>query len=317
MAIKMKIWGCGGAGINQLDGLKAIPTGGAFPAKIDLVGIDTSASNPFDGNYYRVKGMKGAAKERPVAFEELSKSNIIPEIVDQFEPGDFNVVIGSGGGGTGSVVCPLLAGELLKRGAPTVIIFIHTDVSSIEAENSYKTFAGFAGMASGVYKKPFVVAPLMNSRAGRSSVDTAVYDIVTKLAVLISGTHRGLDPKDIANLFDYTRVTSAPPQLTLLQMCDADTIETYKGFEGVISTGFVTSSLDSVDLGFSHAYNCEGEFAPDSDINDVYAVLTAKGTGDIIDDMKSMWDQRKVEDEAISKVEANVVTAESTGGLML
>lgn len=316
MATTVKIWGCGGTGINQLDGLKNIPTGGAYPAKIELVGIDTSSSNPFDGDYYRVKGMTGAAKDRPVAFEELSKSNIIPEIVDQFEPGDFNIVIGSGGGGTGSVVMPLLTGELLKRGHTTVILFIHTDLSSKEAENSYKTFAGFAGMSSTVYKKPFVVVPYMNSDTGRHIVDMSIYDTVGELAVLVSGAHRGLDAKDIDNLFDYTRVTKAPPQLTLLDLRDSDTIAEYKGFEGVIATGFVTQSLDNVTIPFEHAYNCEGEYTANTDMNDTYAILTAKGTDLVLDNMKQIWERRQSADAAIESVETKVVANESTSGLM-
>src|SRR5690606_24044429 len=103
--------------------------------------VDTSTSNVGEGNsipFFHVPGMTGAGKKRQVAFHGANDQMV--ELLKQYKPSPtMNLVIFSLSGGSGSVLGPLLAEELIKRGYPTVCLIVGSIVSKIEAHNTNAT----------------------------------------------------------------------------------------------------------------------------------------------------------------------------------
>lgn len=227
----LSIYACGGAGINlvkdfvNLDNPDNVPF---FPTTKKYA-LDTSDSNirtlPSDVRPFLVPGLRGAGKKRQQAFHGVSDH--IAGILNEHKPSDFNLVMFSASGGSGSVLGPLVLGELLKRGAATCCIVVGSTSSSIETQNTIKTLQTLQSMATGkatggrpvmmVYQEndtSFTGDATEGYRAARPKIDDNVEGIVRMLGMLFSGSHHGLDYTDLVNWLDHTRnFDTIPSQL--------------------------------------------------------------------------------------------------------
>ena len=101
----MRIYGCGGTGINIAKQFLGQKKGISDSADLDITLIDSSDANFKDINVehtYQLKGVNGGGKIRAEILEVARKQT--PDILIKHPPGDFNVVVFSGMGGTGSIV---------------------------------------------------------------------------------------------------------------------------------------------------------------------------------------------------------------------
>lgn len=222
----MNLYCVGGAGCNigrMLAKHNGSPADGF--AEIKTIFVDSSDSNLRDGSVardqvYLVEGLDGSGKVRSsnyTHFREAAK-----EILHTFKPESVNVIITSAGGGSGSVIGPILTSEMLSRGELVINIVIGSTGSKIEIDNTAKTLKSYEQIAT-AKNQPAVVYYLENSKERpRSDVDSNVISTVALLSAAFSGQNRELDSEDLKNWINYQRVTSYEPRLALLEIFYSD-----------------------------------------------------------------------------------------------
>lgn len=212
---RLAVYACGGAGINlakhfESDRNRALP-GSATPT---ITYIDTSRSNlqglEDETNVFLLEGTDGSGKVRGLNAHEIVPT--IRPLLNQFKPGDFNVVVFSASGGSGSIYGPVLAGELLSRGLPVVCLVVGSSESAKAAENTMKTIKTLEAQVDAA-NAPLVMAYEHNDSRKRSEVDRVFQHLISSLGVLASKRNAELDSTDILHVFRFDKATSVGPRL--------------------------------------------------------------------------------------------------------
>jgi hypothetical protein len=266
MPNKVRVYAAGGAATNILSAFFAkdehLIQGGS---DLEVCYIDTSRSNSNPDikpeQLYIVEtpdSRNGSGKNRSTNAKPIKES--VNDILLQFKPEKFNIVVASTGGGTGSVAAPLLVSELLRRGEVVIVISIGTYGSKKEVENSLKTLASYEG-ASQQAQRPLAMSFFENGAAAqRPSVDKRVQTMVKIISVLLSGHNHGLDDEDVTNFLDFQKVTSFHPHLVYMDAFQ-EKIEVAKG-TAVISVASLTTEKVGADVDVMVGYQCEGMVPP-------------------------------------------------------
>lgn len=204
---KMRIYGCGGGGINQASRYDTRqPFDGA--ADIAVTYIDTSLSNSVEGANDRtvivpnVNDGSGAVRRENV--EPIRDS--VPSILLDHPPLDMNVVIYTAHGGTGSVAGPVIHSELLKRKVPVLSIIIGGEESANKLNNTISTLETVQGIVR-ARQANMAYAYYHNDPAkSRTEVDEQVECLISGLAVLASRQNEELDTRDLYNWLQFCEV---------------------------------------------------------------------------------------------------------------
>lgn len=287
----LRIYGCGGCGINLANHFSD-DTNDDFCATVKPAFIDTSHSNLKEGvdpdSVYLMDGLDGSGKVRRENHEEISKS--IKHILLQVHPGDFNIVIFSGSGGSGSVIGPLILGELLSRGAPTIAIMVGSDESIIAADNNLKTIKTLESISQRS-KQPVVLYYERNTRESRrNDVDSQIYAVIGAVSVLASGLNREMDSKDIENWVYFQKTTSVEPQLALLDIYN-DSDEADKANDPV-SVASVYADEDVKPISMVPEYHAAGYLDQrHGNINELHFVITINNVPSIHKDSQDILDE--------------------------
>jgi hypothetical protein len=167
----------------------------------------------------------GSGKVRGHNYEKIGE--VVKQVMLDHKPLDFNVVVFSGSGGSGSVFGPMVIKELLSRDIPVVAVVVGSDESVIAAENTLKTLKTLEGVSRQT-KHPVIMHYRHNERGGaRSETDADVIGALGSLSILFSRMVPEFDRQDIFNFLNYHKVTSVEPRLAALEflMDDDDILE--------------------------------------------------------------------------------------------
>lgn len=257
---KIRVYASGGCGINigrHFEEHRSIKEVGF--AEIDTVYIDCSRSNVKDhvrpDNSYILEGIDGSGKVRAENHEEISGR--IRAILQEFKPVDLNIVLSSTGGGSGSVIAPLLVSELLANECPTVVIGVGSTDTKIEAENTLKTLKSYESIAR-LRKAPVVMSYLQNSSTmNRTEVDKNIFTSVISLAVLFSRDNHELDSRDLYNWLRFNDVTSfKEPALVSLTRIEGE--NHVRDLGNIISVATLAIEGENTSLKNIPDYQCVG-----------------------------------------------------------
>jgi len=134
---KIRIYGCGGAGINLTSHFINLPADGNY-AEVLAAMVDTSRSNIStdiaEDLCYILPEVDGSGKVRKENHEVIG--GVVKQILLQHKPEDLNVVVFSGSGGSGSVIGPLITKELLSREHSVICVMVGSDESAITCTNT-------------------------------------------------------------------------------------------------------------------------------------------------------------------------------------
>lgn len=241
----LRVYGCGGMGVEFIRNrvLRMINSESATStalAEIKPAMVDTSKANMAGAQesieHYILRGADGSGKKRSTNYAALKdRAN---EILQAIPAGDYNVIIHSAGGGSGSVLGPILANELLSRDIPVIVFCVGSTGSDIEAENSYNTLVGYEQTASRIRKTPVPMVYFENDNGKTpAEIDETLSVYLPMLAGVFSGKNHGLDSMDIRNFLFYNRVSDFAPALTQLDL-----------FSGEITLGQDESVLSLLTL---------------------------------------------------------------------
>lgn len=224
---KLSVYFCGGAGANLSEKLKTALLKFNRNGMADMTSyvIDTSESNMHGTtreNTYIYKGLDGFGKKRNEDPAAIKKK--IPEILANFEPQEFNIVVAGLAGGSGSVISPFIVRELISQGKSVVVLGVVSTDTETEIINTDTTLGNLEtiSQSTGV---PVVIRTYLNPDNGKQGeVDDNVVLDVLKLAMLFSRRNTRLDQSDLRNWLHYNRVVEAPAKLVSLEMVSgADT----------------------------------------------------------------------------------------------
>lgn len=272
------IYGCGGGGINLAKRYDNVPFALGI-ADVKTAYIDTSASN-LEGisdvsTVYTIEGCDGSGKKRDENAEVIVKS--MPRILKDLPPGQFNIVVFTASGGSGSVIGPVLVAELIARGLPVVCIVLGSEESAITAYNTFYTLKGLDNTAR-TTGTPVVMA-YFNKTADikRSAVDKEAHYVISALTYLVSRQNKELDTRDVIHLFNYSDVkaVTVTPQLTLLKVYD-DREKVDLESPEAFSLGCLLKSEDEAQPKLFAQYSCAGYYRPgvEASTNLFFAVET-------------------------------------------
>jgi len=209
------IYAAGGCGINLASKLgKTVPEGFA---NMEFAYVDTSRSNMTRNNVpedkkFLIKDsngneIDGSGKERAANVEHIRKD--AERVITMFKPSNFNIVIHSITGGSGSVIGPVIVTELLKRNLPVIVLLAGSSDSTIEIENGIKTMQSYDAIASR-HNTPVICHCEFGAW---SKVDTATLQITSQLLALLSGNNHGMDTADLTKWLNLKVVGHAPSKL--------------------------------------------------------------------------------------------------------
>jgi len=233
---RVMIYACGGAGVSigQNCLMKYVGQAADAFANVSMSFIDTSYSNFKSdtprSSCYVIEGVDGSGGLRAANAPEIQRRT--KDILQRLRPLDFNIVLSSGGGGSGSVIAPALTEELLKRKLPTVVLLVGGTVTYQRAENTLKTLKSYEMVARNndmpvclYYQENSEVTPI-------KIVNQNITTVISFLAAVFSRRNRRLDLADITNWLNFPTVTSHGPQLAAL---DFHTNEINEGVSDIIS----------------------------------------------------------------------------------
>lgn len=256
----LRLWGCGGAGINIASRyIDSKPEEGC--AIIKPAFLDTSDSNLSQMDYpdkYLIPGVNGSGAVRGTNAEAISKS--IKNILASISPGDVNVIISSGSGGSGAIFSALLTGELLDMNQKVFVILIGSTESRIRIENTVKSLSNLELIAEDT-QQPVNLHYLQNVES-RSKVDKDAIAAIAAFSLVTSNMHLGLDPEDIHNFLRHHRFTGASPRLTLLdiivQTDKSDVTEKLASYDAPYSILSLYNNQDDVRTNIPADYDTQG-----------------------------------------------------------
>lgn len=248
---KVRLYAAGGCGTNigaQLEKFRNSDQDGF--ANLDIVYVDTSKSNlrsEIDPkNCYMLDGLDGSGKLRSENHEQIAKHTKM--VLQKFPACDLNVVLHSAAGGSGSVIGPLIASELMANDAPTVIIAIGSNTTMLDVNNTLKTLKSYDAISKKHNAPISLVYTENNTSFSRDQADTFARRQVIGLCILFSRENRELDSKDLFNFLRYHRVTSFAPQLTSLTMVSKEEKNEDLNIGNIISVASLVATGESAVL---------------------------------------------------------------------
>jgi hypothetical protein len=256
---QMRIYGCGGCGTNIASNFINLPQE-PFTAQISPVFIDTSRSNlrPDIGedSCYILKNLDGSGKVRSENYSEIT--NVVRDILFKHPPLDFSVVVFSGSGGSGSVIGPLIAAELLERDATFVVVVVGSDESAISATNTMNTLKSLEGISKKA-GKPINMHYRFNTRNHpRTEIDANLIGSIGSLAIMASRQISELDRKDISHFlrFDKSTPSKIPARLAMLEILTDSDGPSWSEYSP-ISVVSIYQNPDEPTISVTPEYSCQ------------------------------------------------------------
>ncbi|MCK9234834.1 MAG: hypothetical protein M0R77_00800 [Gammaproteobacteria bacterium] len=274
----IRVYACGGAGINlgrMVETISEKSKDNLNFAQIDITYVDTSLANakglPKDCFYHiqpsythisdREDTLDGSGQKRDENAESVKQA--IPDLLLKHPPKDINILIHSGGGGSGSVLAPFITAQLKKKGLEVIIILIGSRDTLKDITNTIDTIKSYAGISK-VNNSPIAIAyeengsEYNNSRLSSQVVDSNVLLTVNSLAVLFSKNNERLDTKDLEHWLNFQKVTDYQPGIVGLQICDRNTAKDFD--QNIVSVATLHSETSGTSLGSNNipSYQCRG-----------------------------------------------------------
>lgn len=247
---RVQLYACGGGGINigsKVDSLTRKPA--ELFADLNTAFIDTSKSNLHAGiaedKIYLIKGLNtneekdGSGQMRATNYEDIDAQT--RDILQTHKPSDLNIVLSTGGGGSGAVIAGSIASELLSKGQQVIAIIVGDDATKKWTSNTNKTIESYKHISQ-LHERGVTAFYIQNSQElTRAKVDDRIQSLVASLCMLYSRRNRELDKADLNHWLNYETVTSFRPGLTALTIVDSINPANLAKLGNLISIATLTS----------------------------------------------------------------------------
>lgn len=219
MSKTIRVYGAGGAGTNiatHFIGHQSKTLNAAIaPAVLDTSEANLRGRDIKDIDTHLIEGLDGSGKIRSENYDQIRRC--IKQMLVDIPPEDFNVVVFSGSGGSGSVIGPLLIKELQERDIPVIGVVIGSYESMISAVNTKKTLQSLESIAEKTDKPTVICYQGNEPNTPRSEVDAGIHTLIGAISILASGNVREMDTRDIYNWVYFNKI-SGRAQLAILRL---------------------------------------------------------------------------------------------------
>lgn len=299
----VRFWACGGTGIDLLRDYRdtaRLENQEFYAAELDTY-IDTSESNLHGAsseNVYRVHGIDGGGKDREKVKAAIIP--VLPEILLKHPAGDFNIVLFSNSGGTGSSVGPYILGHLLKNGHAAVAVVIADHTSGKSDSNVINSMTDLESISKQLNKA--VVLHYSKNDPTKSLLDNDAKSkfVMGALSILASGRNNKLDSSDIHHFVNYPVVTHHKAGLAQLHVSASLDDVTEVGY--VASFAALLRSENAILPKLEVDYDAVG-YLPQSSKGyetDFFFAITP-GMNHIVDDLKSVRKNLEMKKQVVTQ----------------
>lgn len=257
----LRIMGCGGGGINLASHFENAEVRDGM-AEIEVTYVDTSLSNLHNELDRKraaiIEGVDGSGKVRKENAGVISDS--IKKILLDHPPGDINVVVYTGIGGTGSVAGVLLHSELLARGEQVISVVVGGEESAMATDNTVDTLKSLDAISQKRGKNVVFVYQHNDPDTTRAEVDAHVHTTIASVAVLASRQNDELDTRDMYNWLNFSEIDrlNFEPALVRLRVFDHESaVESAEDYD-VISVASLMASPAVTPPGWHPDYSATG-----------------------------------------------------------
>ena len=219
---KIRYFALGGGGVNLADHILS-----RIQGQYEMSIIDSSDSNTKQmtnaksakPHYFRdAQGnlLDGAGQDRKLIYPYIQRQ--MPEIMDEINPGLYNIVIATGIGGTGSMALPFAVKHLLENDQRVIVVMIVEKSTSKFVTNAINTIQGLKGLADSKGKPITVMVYENTKQTPRNEIDQHILDDLALLNLLFADESGEGDSRDIYNWLNYHKVTENEPGLNILRI---------------------------------------------------------------------------------------------------
>lgn len=273
----LRIYAAGGCAVNLATPFVGLESSDIY-ADIQTAFVDTSLSNIEDpiteDMCYILPDVDGSGKVRRENHQRISDS--IKDIVSLHPPGDFNIVMFSGAGGSGSVAGPLIARHLLNSEESFICIVVGSTDSAITCTNTLNTLKSLDSISQSAELPITLYYEENSSNVKRSEIDKRIRGAIGAISALVSGNNKELDTKDVSTWLYYNRASQVEPQLSQLSILRDNT-----SVEGINEPISIASLLADPDTPMPEAapdYQCIGYHRDETgEIPDMHLVISTTG----------------------------------------
>ncbi len=314
----LKILATGGCGIDIAKHFQNSVEGDEEGfAKIEISYIDTSRSNmPADARENQiyllpgeVDGSGGMRSHNAAAIMRHAK-----EVLQKHRPGYLTVVVSSAGGGSGSVLAPVLVDQLIREGHMVVVLLVGDDSSGLRIKNTLNTLDTYENIAKGA-ERGLVVGYYENSKdIKQSEVDANVRTMINVLAMFFSRANHGLDTQDLRHFLSFEIPTDYPAHAAGLTVVPNVVTEEYA--EGLVGVASLQVSKDDKVLDVATPNHCYGimpeALRNDPTVKPLNLVVRAYPFNDIASRLRKSLDN--LQREAAARTATSSLGSKPAGG---
>lgn len=284
----LKLYGCGGFGTNIAKQYQPVPD---LTDAVQVAYVDTSHSNIDASNEkfaYLINDIDGSGKKRDLNATTIRR-HVSPALTE-FPPGDFNLVLFSGSGGSGSVFGPLLIDELLNRKKLVIAIVLGDSDSAIATRNTLKTIQSLSALSEKHNTAITIFYEEMGTGMHRREIDAMFHEAIASLKLLSSGLNTEMDTQDLVNWLYYQNATPHTAGLGILNIYNTN--ERLSELYDALSVASLYASPDEPHGPVKAAYRTTG-YTGNATTSPQHYVITQAGLHAISEAL-----QRKVDEHA-------------------
>lgn len=274
----VRFYGAGGAGINLVRARMEDRKLSKGQRAVELYSlIDTSLSNLHNADNemtYTFRGVDGSGGNPATNAARIKEQ--LPDLLDKNPPADTNIIVCSNGGGTGPAVLPTLAGHLLNEGHTVIVVMVGMgpDETLRTIRNGLITFKNLELKVEEAQRPLAMLYCELDPTKSLSINNVIPLFVMDMLSILCSGHNPRIDKADIDHMFDYHKVTSQVPALSLLNVTlKEDDLRSQKNVTSYLA---LMSDDDKPAPRIQADYGKHGLLAPEAEMkNDVYFTVQA------------------------------------------
>lgn len=231
---------------------------------------------------YIIPNTDGAGGDQSFMMPHARKH--APLILEQFEPGQQNIIVTSGGGGTGPTVAASLLDNMLKNGENVIVMVVGGYDATKRVRNTTNILKNLE-LLSLKHQQPVVVSYISNS-GGEAAADEEALFTLSALDALTDQENERLDTKDLENFLHFNRVCAVQPQL-----CTLHIRETRADAAKVLEPIMVIALLNdiSLDVPYGSPFERKVGITKRTDKlpgNQMHFIINSVGVTDIFEDLE-------------------------------
>lgn len=247
----VRVIGCGGCGINIVSSLLTNPIypSGSEPYQFNVAGMDTNDEALYRGIIYDFVELgdgRGGGLNRASIVDNV-RARLLKMDSDQLFLAEFNIIVASASGASGSTIAPLLAAEIKRRGFRCAIVLVADLSAGLLVSNTEGALRSLDAAAknNGIY----LPVAIFTNQDGRAAADAGVRDAIRGLYEVMALPTYELDVRDRLHFVDGGYINNVAPGVRQIHVGDPMTAlpgEIWVHNPDVINDGVIYTGNDAI-----------------------------------------------------------------------